>query len=271
MRADRTGTTRTRPRTGPTAYGVSRGVGVPTRDGSGEVVSIVGAGWYTTLRGHLVAVLDPGAEPGPIHLVTATRTSRPPVGSSVDLLDGLLDTEVGLVDLRGARTHRPRPVGVLEPQERTRARSGLAALEPDPDGVLRSEGLPTAEALACRLVEADLEGAAAGLVGRGGGLTPAGDDVLAGLVLGARVGSPGSCTSRRLLGLLDGLPTGEPSRAFLHWAARGHTIGTVHDLVDACATGTDPSALMARLRSIGATSGTALLAGLVLAARHLPA
>src|SRR5699024_1958020 len=87
----------------------SRGVGVPTGDCDGRVVSAVGAGWYLDLGGELVAVLDPGAQPGPIHLVTDRPTVRPGVGSSVRQVRGLMHTEAGSIDLRGGVTFRPPP------------------------------------------------------------------------------------------------------------------------------------------------------------------
>ncbi|HLF40370.1 MAG TPA: DUF2877 domain-containing protein, partial [Acidimicrobiia bacterium] len=100
----------------------------------------------------------------------------------------------------------------------------------------------------------------------GPGLTPAGDDVLCGLLL-ARRALGGPATERALLAVVDGLPTTDLSLAFLRWSARGQQVAPLHDLLGAAASG-DPAAARdaaGRLAAFGATSGRAMAHGVRLA------
>ena len=104
------------------------------------------------------------------------------------------------------------------------------------------------------------------LQGRGSGLTPSGDDVVAGLMLANAWNRPSSSASNARVRLAEQMRTTNLSKSFLHWAARGQSIAPVHDLLGA-ATSLDGQRFtesVESLCSIGATSGRALLAGLVL-------
>jgi Protein of unknown function (DUF2877) len=145
----------------------------------------------------------------------------------------------------------------------------------DGSGLLRSHPeLPSASASALmggvalqRASEAlnrdDLLGAVRALAGLGPGLTPSGDDVLAGMLLVA------SLTERfspaELGAAAFGAPTHAISRAFLGWAAKGQSIEPVHDLLLAVASGQPTTEAEYAVAAIGATSGTDLLLGLRLA------
>ncbi|MHA6782432.1 oxamate carbamoyltransferase subunit AllH family protein [Pseudonocardia saturnea] len=101
---------------------------------------------------------------------------------------------------------------------------------------------------------------AARLGGRGSGLTPEGDDVLAGALLAVRAahgptGEPG------LRDVAASVRTTEVAAAFLAWAARGQCIEPAHDWLLAPDTSARDRAER-RLLAIGASSGAALLAGL---------
>jgi hypothetical protein len=112
----------------------------------------------------------------------------------------------------------------------------------------------------------DLVGAAHLLGGRGPGLTPAGDDVLAGILLMAAVG-PDPVDAPIRTAAAEAAPTTDVARAFLRWAARGQSIAPVHELLATIAEGEPVAARRAlqRLSSIGASSGADLAAGLGLA------
>ena len=107
------------------------------------------------------------------------------------------------------------------------------------------------------------------LQGRGAGLTPSGDDLLAGVLLVCAMNPE---RRRALHALASAARTTSLSRAFLTWAAAGQSIQPAHALLDAAAVGN-----LARMRrsarslaAVGATSGRALVAGIALAAAELP-
>lgn len=124
-------------------------------------------------------------------------------------------------------------------------------------------------------VEADgspeLRALAAAVGGRGPGLTPAGDDLLAGVLLGTRARRGPTCEPE-LCAIAAAVPTSAVAGAFLAWAARGQCIEPAHDVLLALA-GDHPDAgpaadrAGARLSAVGASSGRALLAGLRVAGR----
>jgi hypothetical protein len=99
------------------------------------------------------------------------------------------------------------------------------------------------------------------LLGRGPGLTPSGDDVLAGFLLGARAFGLHATGARAAVAALAPGRTTALSAALLWHSARGEWVDEVATVV------ADPSerALSALLR-VGHTSGAALATGLVAAA-----
>ena len=109
----------------------------------------------------------------------------------------------------------------------------------------------------------DLAGLAARLGGRGPGLTPAGDDVLAGVLLAAHARC-GPAVEPELSAVTASVCTTDPAAAFLAWAARGQCIEPAHAVLLALTAGDEPRAhaAAARLMAVGASSGAALLAGL---------
>ncbi len=109
----------------------------------------------------------------------------------------------------------------------------------------------------------DLAGTAGHLAGLGPGLTPSGDDVLAGILLVASMTERFSPTELRAAA--DSTRTHDISRSFLKWAANGHSIEPVHDLLAAVAAGQPTQGAEQAVASVGATSGHDLLLGLRLA------
>jgi hypothetical protein len=103
------------------------------------------------------------------------------------------------------------------------------------------------------------------LEGRGGGLTPTGDDVLAGVLL---VHAWRGDDPHVLSEVARSAATTNLSRSFLTWAARGQSVAPVHDLLDRAAVH-DPAGFdqaVATVSAIGGSSGVALLWGIELAA-----
>jgi hypothetical protein len=114
-----------------------------------------------------------------------------------------------------------------------------------------------------RLSPADV----AGLVGHGPGLTPLGDDVLAGwLVTRAAAGAPDPAVSDAVRRLRD--RTTSLSATLLDCALRGEALPELRAWLTALGTPAEEVAAEA-LERVGATSGTGLLAGATLALRSL--
>lgn len=217
---------------------------------SGTVVSVHRRAAYVRLGGELVALVAPGVDPGPLHVRCAALPVLRP-GEEVTADRGRLAGPGWALRL---------------PEEPWRgALPDPAALAGADDGTLR-EAASGAEVPTGGPAEL-----AAVLGGRGPGLTPAGDDVLAGVVLVARVAG-GPAAEERLRAVVAGIRTTEVSRTFLGWAARGQSIAPVHDWLLALSAGDARAARQAfdRLCSVGADSGRSLAAGLARGVGQLP-
>jgi hypothetical protein len=118
----------------------------------------------------------------------------------------------------------------------------------------------------------DLPGAAAVLGGLGPGLTPSGDDALAGLLIAARARWPADAEAP-LVQVAAAVDTHPISRGFLRWAARGQSISPVHRLLAAVAAGDRRLAerALGDLLAFGHTSGADLALGLHAGLGLLPA
>lgn len=266
---------------------VGRSVGVAASVGPGAVVagsvvgSVVGtgsAGFYVHVDDTYIAVLSRGAHPGPIHLVLHGDAPAVTEGSAVRMDPTRLLTEAGSISLARAVLFRPVPptgpevavaIEVLARQDwDSPPPADLAAVWPT---------------LLHRLAAGDELASGFGdafrlLAGRGGGLTPTGDDVLAGLLLADALFRAGrdprsSATTVDVRGrrLAADAPTSALSRSFLHWAARGLSIEPVHEVVAAAGAG-DLVGLRRAARAVaavGSSSGGALLAGLCIGCRFL--
>jgi len=108
-----------------------------------------------------------------------------------------------------------------------------------------------------------------GLLGRGPGLTPSGDDVLAGYLLAAGAFGLEIEQVRRAAAERAPQATSALSAQLLRHAARGEA---VRELIDLAAALTHPDATLsvvtARLLQVGHTSGAALAWGVLLAGEH---
>ncbi len=225
---------------------------------AGEVRAAFDTAVYVRFGDDVVALVRPEVDPGPVH----ARVLRLPRATAKDvvLLEGrTVVFRAGAVALPRA-TWVPPGCGDLRAAGPALAPLGLApgslAIGP------AASGWPVGfrEALA----DGDVEAACRLVVGRGRGLTPAGDDVAAGILLvHALLGDdPGA------LGAIAGAAeTHEISRSFLRWAARGQAIEPVHHLLAAAVRHDDRlmrSALV-RLDQVGHTSGRDTVAGIAVA------
>lgn len=111
-----------------------------------------------------------------------------------------------------------------------------------------------------------LRDAAAALAGRGPGLTPAGDDVLAGYLL-ARGAIDPDVARRDATAVLHAARgvTGEPARSLLRAAAHGEAFEPVAKMLAVLLRADGPALAPAirRLAALGATTGRATLTGLI--------
>jgi hypothetical protein len=105
----------------------------------------------------------------------------------------------------------------------------------------------------------------AALVGRGPGLTPSGDDVLAGALVAAHATGdprlPGWC--RQTTAALARRSTTAVSRALLTHAMDGYAVPELARFLTTVCSAGDVAAALVRLRAVGHTSGQALVDGVV--------
>lgn len=105
----------------------------------------------------------------------------------------------------------------------------------------------------------------AALIGAGPGLTPAGDDLLAGALVTARATGDARTTAwaRATRRALAGNRTTAVSAAMLHHALDGYATTELADFLRAVCLGDDTTPSLDRLLAVGHTSGTALAAGVL--------
>ena len=101
------------------------------------------------------------------------------------------------------------------------------------------------------------------LVGRGPGLTPSGDDVVAGALVAAyATGHPGLAAWREQTGeVLGTRRTTAVSRGLLHHAMDGYAVPELAAFLVAVCAGGDPASASSRLLAVGHSSGAALASG----------
>lgn len=230
-------------------------------DGRGVVCCVFPAGFYVRTGSSIFAVAGPPVPTGPIHLLTDTVPPLPPDRSAVRITKDGLATQSCTIGWSGAARYRPVRCSAGELGV---AAGRLARL----DDTVPDDLADVWSRVGMAVGRFDLHGARALLQGLGTGLTPTGDDALAGILLFSRLVDPRWSLPLRVALRAD---TTDLSRSFLAWAARGQSIEPVHALVAAAAD--DARAAEARFRqmatvveAIGGTSGRAMLAGLRLAA-----
>lgn len=227
--------------------------------GAGRVLAGLAKACYLDLPGGLVALVAPGVAPGPLHVVLDSPPPRPPAGSRASVSAEGLDVGDDRLAVGAARPWRGR---LPCPAELLAARPLLLdALAPLAQRCL----VPPARGAYARgsLRVGDLPGAAGLLAGSGPGLTPAGDDALAGILFGLR-GLAGEGAQRQLVAVAAAAGTTLLASACLRWAARGQALACVHDLFGAAARGDVEGARRSArlLGSVGHSSGADFAQGL---------
>lgn len=229
--------------------------------GPGTVVAVYRRAAYLRLPGGIVALVDPEVPLGPLWI-------RAGGGRGLELQQPVVVGD-GWLEVAGQRL----PVhdaeiwwGALPDPASLRAGVPLALdvlAGPPPSSLLDDSWRTAWRQAEAAIQQGDLPDAAAVLGGLGPGLTPAGDDALAGILLAHRT-LAGAGAEHHLLAVARSAVTTDLSAALLAWAARGQAVEPVHDLLGAIAGGDGPAATAAthRIASLGASSGADLLLGL---------
>lgn len=235
-------------------------------DGHGEVIAAFSRASYVSVGGHVFALLSVAEVSGPLH----ARVQSPPrvrCGDRAHVIDGALfiaGTPVGLPSDCWEPGGIPGGVSIAGMLGTVLMHEPELDLGPAERGAL--EG-----ALMAAWARGGLDEACRAIFGRGCGLTPAGDDVAAGLLVSEALLGAGDEAAR--MALAAGAPTHSISRAFLSWAARGQSIEPLHRLLAACAADDLSAAQRARadLAGIGHTSGLDLAYGVLIGFRRAEA
>jgi hypothetical protein len=233
------------------------------------VASFPRATYFNTSKG-LVALVAPGVPPGPIYLGIDVPYDEVARGTPVALDDGRLRIpDRPPIDCRLAV---PWIGFIPDPATARRTATLLAALNPLAARSALQDSLyrDRVESAVAALQACDLPQAVSALSGLGPGLTPAGDDALAGILLSARV-LWGEACEPALRSSLDHAEVGLLSRSFLEWAAVGQTVAPVHSLLHTASRDDRAGAERAAtdLGLVGATSGADLAFGLSIGLRIL--
>jgi len=195
---------------------------------------------------------------------TADFPDVPAVGTPAEIGD--LEIRIGAGAVSVSRWWDPRPH--LPPADAGALARAFARLDP-----AEADDAGLEAALSARH-RPSVAGSARSLVGRGDGLTPAGDDVLAGVIATLRlVRAPDAAMLADLLipPVLDAAETRTTllSRSLLRHAAAGRVALPVADLFAALTGSGDPIGSFRRLLSMGHSSGPALAAGINIGLRVL--
>lgn len=236
-----------------------------------RVLAVFPAGVYVEVRTDLepsvIAVITGAATRLPNSVLLAAELPHVTVGDEAAVGDGSI--ELGRLSLRARRWWDPAPpLGRVDPVRLRQAAPRLAPGEPGLAGNSAIELLSTSCGSG-RLL--GVVTAAEQLVGLGPGLTPSGDDVLAGLLvtlrhLGAAAGAD------RAVWLADWLAatvtygvrarTTPISATLLHCAARGEASPEVIAVLRGLAGRQELEPAQRQLRRLGHTSGSDLLQGI---------
>ena len=224
----------------------------------GKVIAVFSHAVYLEFDDAVLALVVPEVAAGPLHVQVSrlpsarvgmrawSGGSRLRVGATTVQLPHEIWSPPDVGDVRGA-------LPVL---------SSLVSHRPVLD-VTSGDGVDVTASLDPYLAQGDVSGACRTLFGRGGGLTPAGDDVAAGVLLIAALDDPSR--SQDLRAIAEAAATHAISRAFLRAAAGGESIVPVHSFLKACIDNDIDNATrhLQRLREVGHTSGLDLVAGMV--------
>jgi hypothetical protein len=230
--------------------------------GVGTVTASFARACYVEMASLVVALVAPDVHAGPLHVVLDEPPPQPRPGTVIRVEPGRLAIGEAIVDLTTAADW----VGALPTSARVRERAEAVAevaLSAADRSALRSAPFSGPAARARDLLErGHLGEAAAVLGGLGPGLTPSGDDALAGIVFAYRAAlGPAVEPVTGHVAREGGSAFG---RAAIACAVRGQALAPVHELVSAAVAGHLGAGrtAAAALAAVGETSGADLLEGL---------
>ncbi len=234
--------------------------------GTGRVVGVYSKAAYLRLPAGLIALTSFDVASGPGHARSEVPLDRLRVDDKVVVTRSLLQAGPVLLDLGGAPVWRG-PVPTAAGLDSGR-RLALELLEKAPASALDHKVVESATPL---LKQGDISRCAARLGGVGSGLTPAGDDFLAGILLTANI-RWGEAAAPKLIDSAAKVETNDIARMFLHWAARGQSIEPVHRFLMSATEG-DAEGGAEALRDLlgfGQSSGADVALGLKLGLDLIP-
>jgi hypothetical protein len=240
------------------------------KSSAGRVIASFRKAMYIRVGAHVFALTLASVPSGPLH----ARMNTLPLGSLGDPVE-VRDGELRVVDqVVSVSEHVWVPAANPDIKRATGLLGTVLGHVPDltlgtPPGHLLEEEL-LEEELAGFLQVGDLAGACESVMGRGIGLTPAGDDVAAGILAVESILGGHNRVIRQEIARTAA--THEISRAFLRWAAVGQSIETLHTLLQECSHGQEGAARAsrARLAELGHSSGLDLAYGALMALRYSP-
>jgi hypothetical protein len=211
---------------------------------------------YLDVAGRLVAVVTPAAVRLPCAVVV-------PALSDVDAVGAGAMWHAGEPVVRVARWFDPR-LRVLSTETVALA---TVSVDKTRDALLPPDAV---HRFAAALASGDARAAVRPLLGRGTGLTPAGDDLVAGALAALRAVAPDSPPADALGAAVRALAAARTTRlsaALLAAADEAAVIPEAAAVLRALAGVGDLDAALARLCAVGHTSGSYLAAGLLVGAR----
>ncbi|MEZ7963145.1 MAG: DUF2877 domain-containing protein [Candidatus Nanopelagicales bacterium] len=245
-----------------TGEGVREGL---KKSSAGRVIASFRKAMYIRVGAHVFALTIASVPSGPLH----ARMNTLPLGAVGDLVE-VREGELRVVD-RVVPISEQLWVPTVFPDMRRATGLLSTVLCHVPNLNLSGTSDDLLEDDLARLLQVgDLVGACARVIGHGVGLTPAGDDVAAGILAVDSILGVHHRVMRE--GIVSTAATHEISRAFLRWAAVGQSIETLHTFLQACALGQEVAARVsrARLTEHGYSSGLDLAYGALMALRYLP-
>jgi len=229
------------------------------------VIAAGAAAAYAEADGRVLAIVGAGGVRLPCAVVLAGAGRPPAAGSRLSVGAGGIRQEGGaVISVRRWFDPRVRVARVGDPAVARLA--SVVRSRGTVDGLLPADAV---DRLAAGLRRGDAPGAVTTLLGRGSGLTPAGDDLLAGALAGLRaLDSPAADDLGTVVRALAPRGTTRLSAALLEAADVAAVVPEAAGVLRALAGAGDVEAAAGRLVDLGHTSGWHLAAGLLVGVTH---